>query len=63
MKFEKRKLYAHGQNASIVMMSIPKLVCEDMQLTKDTLVDLDYQPAEKKVVITISEDSNEEINE
>lgn len=42
MKFESRKLYKHGQNKEVVLLQIPKLVCQDMGLTSDTLVDLNY---------------------
>lgn len=42
MKFESRKLYHHGQNKDIFLMQIPKMVCQDMGLTKDTLIDVYY---------------------
>lgn len=43
MKFESRKLYAHGQNDKVFLLQIPKLICEDMGLTKDTLVNMEYK--------------------
>jgi len=43
MKFESRKLYKHGQNKEVVLLQIPKLICQDMGLTSDTLVDLNYK--------------------
>lgn len=42
MKFESRKLYAHGQNASIFLLQIPKMICQDMGLTKESIVDIEY---------------------
>lgn len=43
MKFESRKLYAHGQNDKVFLLQIPKLICKDMGLTKDTLVNMEYK--------------------
>ena len=42
MKFESRKLYPHGQNDKVFLIQIPKLICEDMGLTKDTPIDILY---------------------
>ena len=42
MKFESRKLYSHGQNDKVFLIQIPKLICEDMGLTKDTPIDILY---------------------
>ena len=42
MKFESRKLYSHGQNDKVFLIQIPKLICEDMRLTKDTPIDILY---------------------
>lgn len=50
MKFESRKLYAHGQNSKIFLLQIPKHICTDMGLTKDTLVDMEYK--EGQIIIT-----------
>lgn len=49
MIFESRKLYSHGQNENIFLLQIPKLVAQDMQLSKDTLVSLDYRDG--KIII------------
>lgn len=43
MIFESRKLYKHGQNKEVVLLQIPKMICQDMGLTSDTLVDLNYK--------------------
>lgn len=43
MKFESRKLYSHGQSKEIFLLQIPKLVCQDLGLTKDTLMDVYYE--------------------
>ncbi|MCM1003359.1 MAG: hypothetical protein NC408_03345 [Candidatus Gastranaerophilales bacterium] len=50
MKFESRKLYAHGQNDKVFLLQIPKLICTDMGLTKDTLVDMEYNDGQ--IIIT-----------
>lgn len=49
MKFESRKLYSHGQNDKVFLIQIPKLICEDMGLTKDTPIDIVYD--NKKITI------------
>lgn len=59
MKFESRKLYKHGQNKEVVLLQIPKLICQNMGLTSDTLVDLDY--SDDKIIISKVE-SKEVIN-
>lgn len=43
MKFKNRKLYAHGQNPNVFILQIPKMICEDMSLSKDTPVDIYYE--------------------
>lgn len=50
MIFESRKLYKHGQNKEVFLLQIPKLVCQDMGLTENTLVNLDYD--KDKIIIT-----------
>ena len=42
MKFKNRKLYPHASNKTIFTMQIPKVICEDMGLTKDTEIEIDY---------------------
>lgn len=62
MKFKSRKLYAHGQNPNIFTLQIPKVVCEDMSLSKDTLVDIYYEGnmirIEKASESTTTEETN-----
>lgn len=57
MKFESRKLYPHGQNAGVFLLQIPKLIASDMQLTKDTLVNVDY--VDGKIIISKVETKEE----
>lgn len=56
MKFKNRKLYPHGQNTSVYTIQLPKLVCEDMGLTKEDLIDIDYDDG----IIVISKAEKEE---
>lgn len=51
MKFESRKLYSHGQNEGVFLLSIPKLICQNMNLTKDTLITLDYNETKNSITI------------
>lgn len=55
MIFESRKLYAHGQNDKVFLVQIPKNVCVDMNLTKDTLVDINY--IDNKIIISKVEET------
>lgn len=54
MKFKDRKLYSHGQNNGIFLLSLPKVICDDMGLTKDTLICIDY--VDNKVIISKQEE-------
>lgn len=58
MKFSKRKLYAHGQNKSICLLQIPKLICENLSLTSEDFVDIDF--SDDKIVITKYSSEEEE---
>lgn len=49
MMFESRSLYAHGQNQGVYLIQIPKMICNDMQLTKDTKVNIEYN--DNKIII------------
>lgn len=53
MKFEGRKLYKHSQSKDIYLVQLPKLVCQDMKLTKDDTLDLDY--VDGKIILTKTE--------
>lgn len=54
MKFKNRKVYANGTNKSVFLMQIPKVVCEDMQLSKDSIIDVEY--IDGKIIITKQEE-------
>jgi len=54
MKFRHRKLYRHSQNKSICLLQIPKIICEDLELTTNNIVDIDYE--DKKIIISKAED-------
>lgn len=57
MKFENRKLYAHAQNSGVFLLQIPKLIVQDMQLSKETEVNIEY--SDGMMIITKKEDNNE----
>lgn len=50
MKFENRKLYSHGQNKGIFLLQIPKVISNDMGLTKDSSLLIEYKD-DKMVII------------
>ena len=54
MIFESRSLYKHPQVEDIYSVQIPKVVCQNMGLTKGVKVDIAYE--DNKVVITKHED-------
>lgn len=54
MKFKGRKVYANGSTKSVYLMQIPKVVCEDMKLSRDTLIDVEY--IDGKIIITKQEE-------
>lgn len=49
MKFKGRKVYQNGGNKNVFLMQIPRLICDDMGLTKDSIIDIDYDNGEMKV--------------
>lgn len=53
MKFKGRKVYANGGNKNVFLMQIPKVICEDMQLSKDSIIDVEY--IDGKIIITKQE--------
>jgi len=61
MKFENRKLYPHGQNSGVFLLQIPKLICQDMQLTRDSIVDVDY--SDNKIIVSLSNKETEKCQE
>lgn len=52
MLFKKRKLYKVGaKNAKFLLALIPTVVCEDMDLNKDSLIEIEYDVVKKVVII------------
>lgn len=52
MLFKQRKLYKVGaKDARFLLALIPTVVCEDMELTKESLVDIEYDVVKKVVII------------
>ena len=63
MIFKNRKLYAHGQKTGLFIMQIPKLVCDTLNLTKDTLIELDFNEADGTMTIKKQEPEQEVVNQ
>lgn len=61
MKFENRKLYPHGQNTGVFLLQIPKLVCQDMNLTRESIVDVDY--SDGKIIVSLAKQEGEKCQE
>lgn len=60
MKFENRKLYSHGQNKGIFLLQIPKVISNDMGLTKDSILTIEYK--DDKFIVTKDEKQCQETN-
>ena len=43
MKFKGRKVYQNGGNKNVFLMQIHRLICDDMGLTKDSIINIDYE--------------------
>ena len=50
-----RKIYENGGNKTVFQMQIPKIICEDMGLTKDSLIRVEYENG--KMIVTKAEDT------
>lgn len=50
MKLENRKLYNHGQNPDIFLLQIPKIFSKELELAKDTLVNIEL--VDNKLIIS-----------
>ena len=57
-----RKIYENGGNKTVFQMQIPKIICEDMGLTKDSLIRVEYENGKMIVTKAEQEDTVENDN-
>lgn len=56
MNIGTRKVYTKGGNASILHMQIPKVICVDMGLNKDSLIRVDFE--DNKMIVSKAEEND-----
>ena len=57
----KRNIYENGGNKSVFLMQIPKLICTDMGLTKDSMINIEYENG--KMIVTKAEPESKPEND
>lgn len=55
MIFKNRKLYPHGQNKNIYLIQIPKVICDDLELKRDSKVCLSYDNKTMEMKLQVEE--------